>query len=279
MSELGDLGAIERRMSSVRAVQQVVHAIWALARAQLPLVERAAAQATTYLDWVDDVVERIAGAPLPSPPLETLHVVLGPERAYCGSLPRLVLQRVPADGDLGLVGNRLIETAARIDALWSRVTFTLPGASAHDEHEEVGRRVAHAVLKHGRNRQVELLYPAQNGRSLHRIVLLAGARTPAPNPPETYSSLPAVLDAAVGEATSSRLAVGVAEALRTEVIARIAAADRARGACERKLDDLTLSWRAARQRRITSELMEVVAGAEIATESQRAPREARRAAR
>jgi hypothetical protein len=192
---------------------------------------------------------------------------MGPERAYCGGLPRALVGLMPEDGPLGLVGSRLVETSQQYPAVWSRVVFTERGATSHDEHEEVGHDVAVALLKHSGSRQVELHFPSRDGQSLTRVVLLAGARSPAPVPPDTYGSLGDVLDAAVAEAMSSRLAVGVAEAMRAEVIARIAAAERARAACERKLDELTLSWRAARQQQITSELMEVVVGSQVATSS------------
>jgi hypothetical protein len=238
-----------------------------LARAQLPLVEAAAQEATAYLDWADSIVERLAGAPLPAHPKALLVVVLGPERPYCGALPRQIADAIPDSGELGLVGQRLCEAALADPLIARRVRFQLPGATTHDEHEEVGRQVALAVLEHHADRQVELVYPRRDARSLERRVLLAGTRAAALAPPDTYAPLVEVLDRAVTEALSGRLAVGVVEALHAEVLARIAAADRARGACDRKLEELGLAWRVARQERITNELLEAVAGAQAAAET------------
>lgn len=272
MSDQADLDVIERRCGSVRAVRQVVHAIWALARSQLPLAERAAAEASVYLDWVDQVVARIAGEPLPFPARDTLTVVVGPERPYCGGLPRRVLQQIPGEGRLGLAGARLVETARELPEIWGRTLFTTASSTSHDDHEDVGRALALAVLEHGRGAQIDLLHPVRDQVELRRVVLLAGRRAPAPTPPETYGALADVLDRAVTEALSSRLAVGAAETLRAELSARMTAADRARTACDRRLEELGAAWRAARQERITGELLEVVLGAEVAAEAARAGR-------
>lgn len=259
-----DLRVVERRIGAVTAVGQVVHAIWALARAQLPLAERASADATAYLDWVDEIVERLAGAPVPRPTQHTVHVVLGPERAYAGALPRRVLAQIPDDGFVGLVGSRLIESAMQRAELEPRILFTLPGAVSHDEHDEIARRIAEAVLFNASQSHVELHYPRGGGSTLHRVVLLAGQREPVGRAPETWSPLPGVLAFAVRESIASRLAVGVAEAFRTEVRARIVAAEMAHGACDRRLAELHQAWRIARQEQITNELIEVVSGRQAA---------------
>lgn len=264
-----ELGAIERRMTAVSAVRQVVHALWALSRAQLPLVEQVAAQAHTWVDWVDEVVERLAGRPAPRVAQPTLHVVLGPERAYVGPLARHVLAAVPREGSVGLVGRRLAEAAIGDANLEGRLQFALPGASTHDEHELVARAVAEAVLSYAPERHVVLHYPRMGRDELTRVVLLAAAREPAPLPPDTYSPVTVVLDQALREALTGRLAVGVIEALQAEVAARIAAAEQARSACDKRLDELADEWRAARQERITNELLEITAGRQVLEARQR----------
>lgn len=255
-----DLRDLERRIDAVSAVSRVVQAVWALARAQLPLVERAAAEASTYLDWINQIVDRLAGAPRPGPARGWLWVVMGPERPFCGALARQLLSQVPKEGALGLVGTRLAELAALDPALSGRIRFTLPGAASHEEHEAVGEAVAAAVLKHGAGLRVEVLYPRGGGTVLHRVVLLSGEREPAWCPPMTYSAYGEVLGAAVAEAVAGRLAIGAIEALWSEVRARVLSADAARRACEVRIEELTQGWRVARQEQITNELIEVVAG-------------------
>ena len=254
-----DEARLARRMAAVSSVRQVVGAVWALARAQLPQVERAAGEATVYLDWVDAVVTRLAGAPLPGRPGAALHVVLGPERPFCGALARQVLAQLPPAAPLVLVGQRLIEAADLQPELAAKVELRLRGAATHDEHEEVARAVAEAVLARAGARQVVLLHPAGGGPGLHRVVLLSGPREPLQRLPDTFSPLPLVLAAAVREAVAGRLAVGALEALRAEVRARIVATEAARHACDRRLEDLRQGLRVARQEQITSELIEVVA--------------------
>ncbi len=267
LAEAADLRVIERRIGATSEVRKVVHAIWALARAQLPLVEQAVGEASAYLDWVDQVVDRIAGAPQPSrEKTKTLYVVLGPERPYCGGLPRQILEQLPSEGQLGLVGQRLSEMAELDASIRARTSFRLAGAVAHDEAEEVARRVATAVLEHAGGADVEVLHPRSGSSKLHAAVLLGGTRKPVPNPPDTFSPLEVILDAAVVEAITGRLAVGALEALFAEVRARIAAADSARRACDDKLEELGRALRVVRQEQTTSEMLEVVAGRQAVVE-------------
>lgn len=256
-----DQNLLERRMAAVRGLRQVAQAIAALARAQLPLVERATGQATAYLDAVDSILQRLVGTPLPQPATAQLLVVVGPERAFCGALAQQLVAELPPQGKLGLVGKRLGETASRSPALMARVQFRLPGASSPDEAEAVAAEIARAVLSHAHGAQVDLLRPTEGRAELHRSILLAATARPLPKvPPETYSPLTSVIDAAVREAITGRLALAASEALRAEVAARIVAAEQMKNACDKKLEALEQSWRIARQEQITSELLEVVAG-------------------
>ncbi len=256
-------------MAAVKAVRQVVHALWALSRAQLPLVEQAVAEASLFLDWVDEIVERLAGRPTSAGPGETLHVVIGPERGYAGSLARRMLACVPPEGALGLVGQRLADAAHERPELARRVLFTLPAAVTHDEADELAQRVAEALLGHARTHHVELHYPRAGEREPTRVVLLAGAREPAADPPDSYSPIETLLAAAVHESVAGRITVGLIEALRAEIMARIAAVDRARLACDAKLEELEHAWRQARQERITNELLESGTARLAATSSTR----------
>ena len=62
--DVKDLVALERELGSVRAVEQVMRAVWALARAQQPLVEAAAAEADAWLRVAESIVSRLAGEPV-----------------------------------------------------------------------------------------------------------------------------------------------------------------------------------------------------------------------
>lgn len=91
-------------------------------------------------------------------------------------------------------------------------------------------------------------------------MLLGGQRARLVTSPPTLSPWEDVLRAAVFEAVTGRLTVGAVEALRSEVQGRLTAADQARTAAERQLDELKQQWRVARQEQITTELLEIVAG-------------------
>lgn len=266
MLELEDAATIERRIKAVGAVKEVVHAIWAISRAELPMVEAAVAESSTYVDWIHEMADAVMDAPHRSSTQQVLMVVLGPERPYCGALARLILEQVVeamdagADPSIGLVGTRLLEAAVQEKHLENRVLFQLAGAVTHEENEQIARAIAGAVLTHAGNAEVDLFYPRDGGSRLERVTLLGGMRSPAPFPPETFSPLEQVINAAIVELITGRLAVGVAEALRSEIRARIMAAEAATRAADDKLETLRRSWAKTRQERITSELLEVIAG-------------------
>ncbi|MEZ4390169.1 MAG: F0F1 ATP synthase subunit gamma [Polyangiales bacterium] len=271
MDDLGDMIQIERRMTAVHSVKQVVSAIWALARAQQPLVEQAAAGLSAYLDQVDAVVDALAGAPRPprGHPAATISVVIGPERPWCGAMPRQVLAQVPREGPIGLVGARLAEAAESDASLQARLAFALPGAVTPEDAEPVARRVAEQLLQRAAPPSVRLFYPAEGGALLRPVMLLGGERERRYGAPSTLSPWSDVLRAAVFEAVTGRLAVVVLEALRSEVRARVVAAEQAKRACDARLAELELRWRVERQEQITAEILEVVSGHRAAQGRQR----------
>ncbi len=257
--EDADMTILERRASAVRAVRQIVHAIWAVARAQLPLAQAAAAEATAYLDWVDLTLRRFTEASEEQASGQSVHVVIGPERPYCGSLPAKLLAQIPPDGELGLVGTRFVEVARRDANIRKRVLFTTRGPSSPDEAAEVAQGIGLAVLSQPKPGRVELHHPTGGGSILHGAVLLHESPRRRTVVPPTFASVDEVVSAAVRQSVASRIAVGVAEAFWSEVQSRIVTADSARRACDDQLDELTVAWRTARQEQITTELLEVVA--------------------
>lgn len=263
MAEPTDVTALERSMRAVRAIKQVVHAIWALSRAQLPLVEQATTAAATYQRWVDATVERLAGAPLAIETERRLTVVFGPERPYSSALARRIVEAIP-EGDLGIVGERLAEIVRQFRSIDERVRFRCAGSVAHDDLHDVALSVARAILEHGRGAQVVVMHPTGDGPKTSAIPLIV-ARELVDRPPETFSRLERVVEAAVVEAMTGRLAVAAAEALRAELRARIAAADAARRACEERLAELEGIWHLGRRETITRELLEIAAGREAAS--------------
>jgi F-type H+-transporting ATPase subunit gamma len=257
---LTDPRRVQARLSAVTAVRQVVQAIWALARAQLPLVEAAAAETVTYLGRVDDVITRLAGPPAKPPEEVPFTVIIGPERPYCGALARQILEQAPAAGELGIVGHRLAEAVGGFAELEGRVRFELGGVAILEEVPDVAESLARELLLHTAQTRIDLLHPTAGSAELRHVVVLSGARGPRPSPPESYTETRRILEVALGESLRGHLAAALVEALRAEVRARMSMAESARLACDRKVEDLERARRVLRQEEITNELSEIVAG-------------------
>ena len=255
-----DFHAAERALDAVAAVRQVVQAVWTLARAQQPRVEAAAGEASAYLGWVDELVARFGGDPQEETAGSVLWVVVGPERPFCGGLARRLLEQVPQQGSLLLVGRRLVDAVPAGGLLHSRIVSSLPAAAGPEDIDPCARRVAATLLELDHAGPVGMLHPANGGSDLQRAPLLAAGPRNARLALETYSPPETVLATAVHEALSGRLVMGLAEGLRTEVRARLLAADAARQGCDRKLEVLRQQWRVLRQEAITGELLELFSG-------------------
>lgn len=260
-----DLASAERRIAAVRAVENVMTAVWALARAQLPQVEEAAAEAFAYVGALERIVDRVAGPPLPVGAAETLWVALGPERPFCGALARHMCAQLPRVGAMGLVGARLGEAAQREPELCAQVMFEVPGAVTPEDVGARAQAVAARVLAASTGRDVVLLHMKPGSDALARVPLLTRRASPLHRSVETLSPSEKVLEAVVQAWVGGVLAMGLSEALRAEVRARLAASEGARRACERELEALGHHWRALRQSAITEELVELTAGARSAT--------------
>jgi hypothetical protein len=255
-----DLHAAERALEAVAAIRQVVQAVWTLARAQQPQVEAAAGEASAYLGWVEELVARFGGDSAKEAPGSALWVVVGPERPFCGGLARHLLERVPPEGSLLLVGRRLADAVPAVGPLLVRIVSSLPAAAGPEDIDPCARRVAAALLELDHAGPVGMLHPAEGGSELLRAPLLAAGPRHTHLAPETYSTPETVLAAAIHEALSGRLVVGLAEGLRTEVRARLVAADAARQGCDHALETLRQQWRVLRQEAITGELLELFSG-------------------
>ena len=255
-----DLHAAERALGSVGAIRQVVQAVWTLARAQQARVEAAAGETSAYLGWVEELVARFGGDGSQEVAGRALWVVVGPERPFCGGLGRHLLAQVPQEGRLLLVGRRLADAVPAEGPLHRRVLASLPAAAGPEEIDSCARRVAAALLEIDHVGPVGMLHPTDGASELRQAPLLAARPLDTRRAPETYSHPETVLAAAVHEAVSGRLVVGLAEGLRSEVRARLLAADAARQGCDRKLEVLHQQWRVLRQEAITGELLELYSG-------------------
>lgn len=254
---VADTPALERRLRAVTAVGEVVGAIWALAKAQLAQIETGSAEANVYLSWIDDTVDRLLGPPRPGVEGDTLTVVFGPERPFCGSLPREAARVLSGiRGSVGVVGTRFAQAVHADGPLGARCVFSIPGVSSLDELDTGAERVGTVLLAHGGSAHVDLLYPDLRG-DMYRAVLLPRARLPPARVPDTFSPPAKIIAAALRGSIQARLVVALAQSLAAEVRARMATADKARDAIARRRDALEQAFQVLRQEQITTELNEL----------------------
>ena len=256
MSE--SLDRIEARARNLELVDSVVSAVWAIAGAQLPKVESAVAESETYLTWLSELVERVAGPERVQAGPAQLHVVLGPDKSFCGALSRQLAARIPREGALGLVGRSFFEGVEAQRGCASRLVFKLPGPTTVEDAQNVAEQVAAAVLDQPRGR-VDLWYPTPHAH-LTRVPLLTAFDRTACYPPDVYCTHDEVLEVALSELVAGRLTFGLLESLRIETRARLLTTESARRNIERRLDELAQDLRQIRRNQITDELLEIVGG-------------------
>jgi F0F1-type ATP synthase gamma subunit len=255
---------LESRLTGVRAVGEVVQAIWALSRAQLPRAEEAVAKGSLYLDWVDGVVERLAGKPAIDEDTPRLVLVLGPERPFASALVhelvavvRRLRREAPGAIRIAALGTRFFEALeAERDA--PELLFHLPGPSSVAEIASVATALATEVTRHAPGHQVELWHPSAQG--VRHSVVLGAVRDPLGTPPESYSSPELILADALRESIRGRFHVAIAECLRAEIYTRVIASDRARRAADSRAEELERALRIMTQEHITRELCDLYAG-------------------
>ena len=256
-----DREKLEGRLNATNLVGDVVEALWALARAQLPRAAAATAEATTYLDWVDDAVAQLAEpAPLAAEEASRLVVVIGPERAFAGGLPRRVVDQalalLRAEDRVGWVGRRMVENvpASRdVQAL-----FEAEGVCSVDEVEEAAEELAGLVLEHATDGSVVLVHPRARHDELQVATLLVGSleRRRGAAAPDTYSPPAVILARAVRMGVAARLRVALMETFLAETHARVIATESARRAIDRKRTELERTLGVLRQEAITTEIAE-----------------------
>lgn len=259
-----DLRRLEARQSAVRTVERVVKAVWALARAQLVLAERAAAEALSHVAELDELLARLAGAPrAPADPGAVLHVVFGPEHALTGGLAERMRHAIPETGRLGIVGTRLWEILEARDLHRARVAFHLPAATSVAGLDAQARALAEAIIAaleaFADGGEVRLVHPVSEREAVATAVLLSGPREAVAHPPETLSPLPAVIAEVAAQALEARIAAALAESLRSELKSRVVAAGQAREVAGDKLAEIEQLTRIVRQGDVTREVVELAA--------------------
>lgn len=275
------LEEVRARIRTASELHGIVSTLRVLSETRLLQAQRAFGNFLRYADEVERAVGRglsLVGAE-PADEGRPEHsgsalVVLGAEHGFVGSLDEKIVQaaRERLEREPGtavfLAGSRLAR-AAREQGMASEARLRL--ATTVSGFERTARALTDLVasrLARGELGRVVVLGPRRSGPTEWTLASdvvfpVPGARERSRGraPPYHYLEARVLVVKLIEEFIFSRLAGAVAEAFLCEQIARVRAMEATRRSLEDKLEDLRRSERVVRQEVITSELLEVTAGA------------------
>lgn len=273
------LADIQSHIASMRELREIVGAMRSLAGMRVQEAQRALPGIRRYADVVAEAI----GAALllmPQPPLEQVArgrralVLCTPEHGFVGGFnERLV---VAAEGVLepqdalfvlGSRGAGLALERGRPPAWVSPMASRLAGApeTIHQLQTELYRRIVRGEIS-----RVEVMfarYRAGSAPTIEQHLLLpldlAALAAKQPRQPPLHNLEPRpLLEKLMAEYVFARLTAAAVESIASENAARFAAMESAHDNVAKKLDQLRQQARQARQTEITTELIELVTGAE-----------------
>jgi F-type H+-transporting ATPase subunit gamma len=286
---MASLKAIRRRISSVRSTQQITRAMKLVAAARLRRAQEALQNASPYhqaLVRVADslfATERAALGPAENAKREALIVVIGSDRGLCGGYNANVM--------------RAAEDEARRSARdGMKVKFYAVGRKALDHLRRAGYEIAHqsinnprlatfglaqdltsrmlADFRAGGVSETGLIYSefhsALSQRPTYERLLPVSEQTPEQGAGEIAAPVDYLVEPSRAELVpvvlrgylEDSIFHALLEAEASEQGARMTAMDSATNNAADMIERLTLEMNRARQAMITTELMDIVGGAE-----------------
>lgn len=274
------LAEIEAHLRSMGELLDVVSAMRSLAAMRMQEAQQALQGVRRY---AETMATAIGATLLLMPATPTAPTTLQGRRAlvFCmaehgfvgGFNDRLLsaLQSEPKLDDLLFVlGSR---GGALVEERWRRTSWKEPMATRSSGAPETARRLAGELYRRiarGEIRRVEVIharYRASGAATVERHVLLpadlAGLKPGQPGQPPLHNLPPAaLLERLMAEYVFALLTKAVIESLASENAARFAAMASGHDNVSKKLDELHRQSHLARQSEITSELLELITGAE-----------------
>jgi F-type H+-transporting ATPase subunit gamma len=273
---MDDVARLEARIASLRELRDLFTAMQALAASRVQAAQTALASARTYAQAIEEAIADAAALQTVGPastgidevPMRSVLIVIGSEHGFAGAFNRRLLEHardVIADREeVVIVGRRGASIAKEhgLDPVW-----TMPMATHIDGVLETARRLAARL---GGSEAIRAVHGRYRGGASFDPQL----RQVLPLPPESLMRRPSdgsplhqlppriLLRRLVGEFLLAELVLALAESFASENAARLQIMQSASHNIAGKLDDLTGRSRRSRQEAITSELLEVVAGAE-----------------
>jgi F-type H+-transporting ATPase subunit gamma len=269
LGELGDVVGAMRSLAAVR-VQQARGALPAV-RKYTAVIEGALAQAFALGPRAAEPSSTSSAAS------GSATIVFSSEQGFVGAFNERVLELGTAQ--LSLPGDRLLVVGARGAALAAErrlaVAWTVPMATHGGGVADVARRIAEEVYRRagrGELRRVTLVYARSTGGAGSEVMAIAllpfdptpylSAGAGAGLPPLTNLAPRELVDRLVDELLLAELTRAAMESFASENGARLATMEAAHTSIDRKLDDLSREERRRRQDEITTELLDIVTGAE-----------------
>jgi F-type H+-transporting ATPase subunit gamma len=280
---------IRRRISSVKNTQQITNAMKMVSAAKLQRAQDRVMATRPYSDRMAYVVEHLQARVKPSAhPLltpreegKTLLVMLTSDRGLCGGFNSNVQRRaleeireLSASGEVDVIAigkkGRDFLGYRRIDILESYIEMFIRQV-AYEQAKDIAVQLIKA-FEEGGYRQVIVLYNKFNSAisqqvTALRLLPMSGLDDPDAEPQEAYDylyepSAPEVLDSLLRKQVEIQLFQIFQESFAGEHGARMTAMDSATSNASEMIASLTLTFNRAGQAAITTELIEVVSGAD-----------------
>jgi len=286
------LKEIRRRIASVKGTQKITRAMKMVAAAKLRRAQETAQGFRAYADLTRDVLSEVAvGATGEEHPLlerreekRAMVLVITSDRGLCGgfngNLNRAVLERVEEDGeptDLAIVGRKAHDYFARRPVEVAEVFSGIYDDPGYGSAARIAQRLA-SFYEAGRADRIDLAYNEFVSMMIQRPTVRQLLPVSLPERQE-------VDEAAVGPVghifepgraellgrllpryVEVEVYRALLESIAAEHAARMTAMDNATNNAADMIDHLTLVYNRARQYAITSDLMDIVGGAEALRE-------------
>ena len=279
------LKAIRKRISSVRNTQKITKAMKMLSAAKLRRAQAAALAARPYAQKLTEMLQAVSSTMTEEShsllrsvesPSRVRLVVITSDRGLCGAYNSALLRQATAflkehaggEASLTVVGRKGVEYFRRrsVTLAANHVQIGAPSvALAREIAVDVAREFAESRVD-----RVELLYSAFRSTlsqvpTLETLLPVTVKSESDGAPPVEYLMEPdrdALLDRLLPQYVEVRIYRALLEAAASEHAARMTAMDSATANASKMIISLTLAMNRARQAAITTELMEIVSGAE-----------------
>jgi len=284
------LKAIRKRISSVKSTQQITKAMKMVAAAKLRRAQDAAVQARPYAEKLEAMVAHLlqrvdsAAHPLlraPETSRRCLVLVVSSDRGLCGGYNANLLREVEefiagraGDFVFATVGSKGYDHLKRREYELAEKNAMPAAPEAGPVARDVARGLQQAYLS-GEVDRVVVVYSAFQSAmtqtpTVEQLLPLQHHDEPEdrdagheyvfePNPHEIIGTL-------LPRLVEVRVLHALLEAGASELAARMTAMDSATRNAAEMIDRLTLQMNRARQAQITTELMEIISGAEALNE-------------